>query len=191
MSKTLYCRVDNGRVIEYPVTKEVIEKRNHPLSWYLPTTLQVEQTLDRADIQDVVYDIQVGVVAITVKHRPYSLEELLASFNTPGGTPKQVSTIKAEDIAFAVTLVGDYFENLLQQMVQAHGYSSIDTVIGRYSNSNNSTFRKEAEFVQRCLDETWEDLLAFFKNVKDGKVVVPVNISDIEKAVRPHTWPEE
>lgn len=191
MSKTLYCRVDLGHVVEYPVTLEVIQKRKHPLSWYTPTTLNVEETLGRADVQEVTHDIQHGVVVITKKHRPFILEELLASFNTPTGTPRPIGTISEGDIAFAVSLAGNYFENQLQRFVKEHGYDSIDSAIGRYSNSSNPTFRKEAEFVQRCLDETWEDLLTFFKRVKEGKIAVPVKIGDIERAMRTHAWPVE
>lgn len=188
-NEKIYCRVDNGKVIEYPVTEAVILKRRHPIDWYTPTILTHVPATGRTDIQTFDYVITNGVVLVNVGWRGYTLTELLTTFKAPNGLPKHIGEISQEDQAYAQSLISDLFESRVADLAAEHGYRNMDTAIGRYSNSSNATFKKEAEFIQMALDSTWADLIKYFTELQKTTIPVPLVIADIEKHVRSFNWP--
>lgn len=197
MNSTIYARVQGILVIEYPVTENIITERGHSLTtgpYY--KVVQSEMPASNA-FEDVLYtnmavDHTERLVKISYHVRKRDLDDILRgefSRSCVDGvwSPMDVTYIPSGIFDYFTKLVSKHMEDKLEAVVKEH-YTSMDTLLGRYSNSSNPVWRKEAEFIQKSLDKLWADMIAYFAELKEGKKPLPLKIEEIESQFVIPTW---
>jgi len=183
-----FCRVIAGKVTDFPVTRQVINNRNHPVEWYTPVVITEETSDGRKDIQYVSFEIKPTHVVAVTKWRPYNIDEVFVLFKNADGTLKTISEIKSEDTKFALSVIANHFEGKVDELGRQRGYDSINNALSRYMNSSNDVFRNEVRFIQQALDNTWSGLLSFMARVQSGELPLPRNVNDVQSHVPVITW---
>lgn len=197
MNSTIYARVQGALVIEYPVTETMIFERGHSLATgsYYKVTQSEMPTINT--FEDVVYtNTSVNhaerIVKITYVVRKRDLDDVLrgefaGSCLDGVWSPMDVTYIPSGVFDYFTKLVSKHMEDKLEAVAKEH-YTSMDTLLGRYSNSSNPVWRKEAEFIQKSLDKLWADMIAYFAELKEGKKPLPLKIEEIESQFVIPTW---
>ena len=185
----LYAKVEDGVVIEFPVTLDVIKNRGHAVFQYVQVSFDTPAYYNR-DIERLGVRLDVEgnrVIARQVKIA-LTAEELFTSFKDTEGNPRDVETLSTEAINTAKTYIINYAETKVDQLVQQRGYSSLTNILSRYTNSTNEKYRKEALFAQKVLDDAWGELEAYFEKILTKQADVPTSFEDVDAILKLPTW---
>ena len=188
----LYARVQGGKVIEYPVTTEIIQKRGHTVAQYYEV---FEKSVDLGNLAGMIIDtvitIEGHIVEITHTTREKTLEEMIfffrKAFENGAWVPFNYADIPAGEIKAFQKKLGQAATDALNTVVKER-YDSLDALLSRYSNSSNPVWKKEAVFFQTAVDTLWTKLIAYFKELASSTKPLPVSMSDVEVLIKAPTW---
>ena len=187
-----YARVQGNKIIEYPVSSHTIEQRGHSYRQYYPVIVdELDITNEAGMTFDTVLKIENMTVRVTHSKRQKTLAEIIEGFRLSHQngtwTPHAYADIPDSEMRVFERLLGDHYEAKLEAVVKER-YTSLDTLLGRYRNSNNPVWKKEADFIQSELDKLWSILVQYFAELKAGSKSLPVNVQEIEGMVPPTSW---
>lgn len=188
----LYARVQGGKVIEYPVTTEIIQKRGHTVAQYYEV---FEKSVDLGNLAGMIIDtvmtIEGHIVEITHTTREKTLEEMVfffrKAFENGAWVPFNYADIPAGEIKAFQKKLGQAATDALNTVVKER-YDSLDALLSRYSNSSNPVWKKEAVFFQTAVDTLWTKLIAYFQELASSTKPLPVSMSDVEVLIKAPTW---
>ena len=188
----LYARVQGGKVIEYPVTTEIIQKRGHTVAQYYEV---FEKSVDLGNLAGMIIDtvmtIEGHIVEITHTTREKTLEEMIfffrKAFENGAWVPFNYADIPAGEIKAFQKKLGQAATDALNTVVKER-YDSLDALLSRYSNSSNPVWKKEAVFFQTAVDTLWTKLIAYFQELASSTKPLPVSMSDVEVLIKAPTW---
>jgi len=189
----VYARVENGKVIEYPVSLPVIRNRMHNIIMYQKCIIEPLPPI--APYQYIKTTPEYINREVVIKHvvKDFVLGDLLNTFvdRVDGfGTvkiPKNIADLSQSDIDKVVTLAGNYVNGLLTSFVQTRGYDSITSAVS-YIGSSNTTYNTEGLRVKVLRDSLWSDMTIYMTAIKAGTLPVPVSIGEIESRLIPLIW---
>lgn len=188
----LYARVQGGKVIEYPVTTELIQKRGHTVAQYYEV---FEKSVDLGNLAGMIIDtvmtIEGHIVEITHTTREKTLEEMVfffrKSFENGSWTAFKYTDIPFEEIKAFQRKLGEQLTSNLNDVAKER-YDSLDALLSRYSNSSNLVWKKEAAFMQAALDGLWTNLLKYFQELASEQRPLPISLEDITYLVKAPSW---
>lgn len=193
-SVVILARVEGDRVVEYPLTAEAVASRDHSRAMYYPVEVISDDFTNEAGLTvKTTMTVDHNRKVVTVKHSVVErdLEECVQFFRASlsGGNwqPKKVNEVPPGEINHFEKVVGKHLEAKLEKMVQER-YSSLDSLLGRYGNSTNPVWKKEADYVQKLLDQTWVDLIDYFASLRSGLRPLPVVVVEIDAAFDSYSW---
>lgn len=190
--EVVYAAVSKGVVVEYPVTLSTIEQRGHTEKMYYPVKVV---PMDIANEAGVVFFSKFTVegqsVTLSYEKHYKTLEDIFKDFthSVVGNvvTPHWYIDIPEAEMKYFQKLLGEYYEARLEKVVKER-YTSIDTLLGRYRNSSNLVWKKEADFIQGKLDELWTSLIRYFEDLKSGDELLPTKPEDIAGIYPDVSW---
>lgn len=191
---TIYARVQGNQVIEYPVTNATIEARGHSVNQYYPVRITEDTFSDEAG-KIAVREIKVenGWVVVNNSVRDKTLEEAISFFRKSYEEDKWIPYTSKEvpigELNYFQTKLAEEAEARLEAVVKER-YSSLDTLLGRYANSSNPVWKKEAAFIQAALDALWARLLEYFHGLSVGITPLPVDASELKELMKAPSWSE-
>lgn len=194
----LFAKVENGEVVEFPVYRLHIKNRAHPIHWYTPVI-----DAPKPDLQPFhkhISSLTVGNHAVLQSYIqvPLTLPEIFAQLrpnrdpmlspNQPQPEPPSIADVDPALIEHVYSLVSDYATDKLNTFSKTRGYTSLDTLLGRYKNSSVPKLQAEALRGQHLLDQTWVSLLTFFDEVTSGTRPIPTSLEEIDALLPALTW---
>lgn len=186
-----YGKVENGRVVEFPVTTEIILARGHRLHQYSPVVFEDKPAYDPR-YQKLTTTLSVANGRILVKQVASNMTtaELLAALKNADGTVAKIGDLSPAVVSIIKTSVANYVESRISALCLARGYSSIDRVLGGYANSSEPSFKADAEFIQTVIDRAWRNLIPYFASLEAGAAELPTTLEEILKISEiPTSWP--
>lgn len=192
----LFARVEEGKIVEFPVYRLHIVNRAHPFSWYLPVQESEKPALpdfSRYEQTLTVYPDYVGAVYTVV---PLTLAELLASirrrpsFFTPGGTENPVPKYEEIDEALATHIkneIANYGHAKLDEFAKTRGYNTLESLIS-YRGDPTASLATEAERGFLLRSQTWAALLGYFEAIQTDAKPVPTTLAEIDAVLPELTW---
>lgn len=192
-NSTIYARVENGVITEYPVYDYHIVNRGEPIDWYTPVHFSA-----RPVIPPFHYAREIPTIVGTEVHVSYVVEALdlnaLLRHISPQDlmfssqiTPANIADIDPEAIARIKQLVTIHVQQKLDAFAQEKGYDNLLAAIS-YKDSTVVQFSTEATTAIQLRDQVWNGLYAYFEQVIDGTQPVPTSIQDIESYLPAFTW---
>ncbi len=187
--KDIYGKVDNGIVIEFPVTVDIILNRGHSVHDYTPVTFVTAPYYDTTR-QKLTRGVSVrnGRIYVEFTLTSLSLNEVLQSFKTDAGV-KAISEIDTGLIEYVRSLLSNHVEVCLDRLCNLRDYSSLNNALARYRNSTIEAFKKESDYLQLCLDNAWKAMGAYQTSLLTGKIPLPTSIDEVDAVVKiPKNW---
>ena len=191
----VYARVENRRIVEYPVYGLHITNRAHPFEWYQKVIFdQKPETPDFYYLQEVpVLQIN-NEVHVTYTPVAMTLRDLLTIIypQTIAADNQEIeavdiSTVDEKLVNRIVELVRQHVQKMLDEFAQQRGYDGIVSAVS-YANSSVQQFANEGQRALQKRDETWTNMYAYIAEVKAGSKPVPKTVSEIEAELPVLTW---
>lgn len=186
----VYGKIENDKVVEFPVTAEVIVARGHRLRQYSPVIFDAKPTYDpRYQKLAGQMKVDAGVIKVGYTVISMSTEELLSSLKNADGSVKTIGELSPQIVALIRTSVANYVESRIEMLCKSHGYTSMDRLLGSYSNSTEPQYKNDAAFIQGILDKAWKNLTAYYKDLEEGTQQLPTSLEDILRISEvPTSW---
>ena len=189
MQNDIYAAVDQGKVVEFPVTVDIILARGHAVHQYFPVVFDRVPSYSAATSQLAnVFVIENNQVRVKYEVRPFTLAQVLSSLKSDDGTMPRFSDLDPALVGYIQSMVSNYVEGKVSRLAAERGYLSLNNVLGRYTASTNAKYRKEAMFIQATLDNCWDNLEAYFEKLKGEALPVPSTVVDIDRVIGELTW---
>ena len=192
-----YCRIENGKIVEYPVLEIHIRNRGHAMEMYTkvvhmpkPFVHEFAYLTRKIELAD-----GVPVVVYSVEHK--SIDAVLSDlyYKLQGDSPLdttreyqlKVQDIPKETMDFVLRMGEDLVDKHLNSWCAQKGYTSIVTM-ATYATSTNPERAKEGAMAVQARDDAWDAFYAYFEAVKSGAQPFPMRSSDITAQLPVLTW---
>jgi len=196
-SEKIYARIEEGKIVQYPVTIAMINERANPLDTYYQCYFPGEgdhpnPTLYQKIVQtptligSAVY-IDEKLVNRTVDEMFALLFEMAGSVTESGELQLNTALITSDLIDAFETIVKIVVQKMLDDFALTRGYDDIKSACD-YVNSKIPEYKAEAI---RCIDlrdDVWHSLTTYINAVKAGTEPPPMAWSDIAVHIPPITW---
>lgn len=189
MQNDIYAAVDQGRVIEFPVTVDIILARGHTVHQYFPVVFDQVPSYSAATSRlENIFVIEPNRVRLKYEVRPFTLPQVLSSLKSTDGSMPRFSDLDPALVGYIQSMVSNYVEGKVSRLAAERGYLSLNNVLGRYTASTNAKYRKEAMYIQSTLDSCWDKLEAYFEKLKGEALPMPSSVADIDRVIGELTW---
>lgn len=201
MSDTIYARIADDNIVEYPVTEAQIKVRSHPVFWYTPCEFDAKPALPKFHVykenKAIVTKEGNQVVQVTFEVIEMSLDglfTLLPKYQEGKNslTPmKYVYSALQPDLDLVNAIESktrDRVQGLMDQFAQTRGYDSIASAIS-YAGDSNEKYNKEGTYCKSLRSQTWSALEDYFNQVTLSQVPMPYKWDSILKQLPTMEWP--
>lgn len=194
--QTTYGRLQDGKLVEYPVFDTHIENRGHPKDWYTPVSYLDKQEHDQfsylREIPEVIDKTSI-VVRYVVELLP--LESLLQRL------PKDIGSITSPNEAPSPELISeiqsrviDLVEQRLDAFAATRGYGNSRTSpivsASSFATSSDPKHGPEGRYCVQARDDTWNALWKYWADILKGVKGYPTSFNDVVEVLPPLKWPD-
>ena len=193
---TFYGRVENGVVIDFPLSKADINSRNNPTDSYYPAVYGPLGEYDQDYQRIVETPILIGN-AIFVMRAVLNkcLEDVVSDIVTIAGVKDETGNLIGIDFALiptsklnaAIKLICDRVQAFMDNFAQSRLYDDMGALCG-YNGSTDTKFIEESARGNYLRDMTWRNLYAYLDAIKAGTQPVPMSWYEISQVLPPLTW---
>lgn len=188
----IYAKVENNKVVEYPVLALHITNRSHPKSWYTPCLFGNKPEITPYQYLKEVKTIVDNYVRISYTVHEKTLSQVLSMFKVPSinlldSTPKDISELTNDDILKVKELASIEVQKILDAFAQTKDYDDIKSV-ATYVNSSILAFSTEAATAISLRDQCWNNLNTYLIDVQAGTTPVPTKQSEILAVLPTLAW---
>jgi hypothetical protein len=201
MTQQAYGRIENGKIVEYPVYENHIKRRGHPMDWYVPVVALEVPTYD-ARIQSIQETLTITGKYIVASYSVVSLsvDAILDKLYYPNG--RFNPTNPAEQVEPATVTIASVdpvvLNHVVEQVSSAVG-KDLDAFVATrnyddmrscatYLNSSIATFAAEAATAVGLRDTTYTNLYTYLAEVQAGTKPVPQNLAEIKANLPVLAW---
>lgn len=195
---TIYARVEEGKIVEYPVYLLHITNRAHPIDWYTEVKFDTKPTVPEFFSLKELPTVIGKDVVVKYELIPDTLDSILyrlyfprpAHGEAPSPDPVEVTyaTIPPSTVERIITLTKALVQKRLDDFAALKNYDGILSVCS-YGGSNNPMFKAEADIAVAARDNSWLALYQYIGGVQAGVIPVPKSFQEIEVALPELTWP--
>jgi hypothetical protein len=197
----VYGRIEDDRIIEYPVYALHIENRGHPYDFYTPCLFGVKPTVDEFSYLEEHRSISIDRQSIHVTYtvNAYDLNQLLArlpaektdELNLPTLiSPTQNPQPSPELINKIKELIPNQIENDLNIFAATRGYSNFKSACD-FGNSEVPKYAAEGKYCRNLRDSTWLAFEVYMAAVESGEKTISSDWNSIKKEWPTPIWPGE
>lgn len=200
---TIFARVKDGEIVEFPVYRIHIVNRGHPFHWYTPVYEETKPELPPFHRHVHSFEIMTSHVLMKWSTKPYTLAELLSQLK-PRPDPMNpteepaiplISELDPALVQHIHAMTSDYVTSKLSEFAATRGYgtATIDpfaSLIG-YKDSTIPKFASEAARGLLLRDQAWVNTMQYFDQLVQGQVPVPTSITEIDALLPEMKWPDQ
>jgi hypothetical protein len=179
---TIYARIVDGVLVEYPVTQEIIEARSVPPEWYTPVMAPERPEIPVGYALKEIYTITGNTLAVA-----YSLYEIGLDVLFTMVAPHGKQSINPDILGLILKKGEVVVKQRLNDFAQAKGYDTIDSLVS-YATSQVMSRAMEARRGVDARDKLYDAYYAYCAEVHANKVDTPLSIYDISEALPVLKW---
>jgi len=192
IDNNIYAKVENGKIVEYPIYSNHIRNRSHPVDWYTLCVFDAKPQITKYQYLTEDYEILDNLIKVHYVIKDMTLKEVLNLFKDPASdimmpSPLPISSLTAEDIAKVQELASIEVQNLLDEFARTRGYDDIKSAV-TYLNSTNTVYSTEATTAMNLRDNCWSALETYLTDVQAGTKPVPLTVEEIISVLPPLVW---
>lgn len=194
----VYCRIENGEIVEYPVYAVHIRNRAHPFEMYTKVVFSKKPALPDFAYYTQNIELLGNVPIVTFGIAYKGLQTVLNELHNVGGgaaptvpgeqpTPKPIEEVPPATLDRVLTLVKELVQTRLDQWAATREYDGILSVT-TYSYSSNAQRSAEGLKAISNRDDTWDAMYAYMDKVTTKQLPVPMQVTEIEAQLPVLTW---
>lgn len=192
----LYARVRDGEVIEFPVLKQHIENRAHPMEWYV--LCKQDKVPDISKYEYLVQKPEVVGRDVVVRYTVHELD-LFGLYNfvyperrllTDEVELKDISEVEPALVRKISEKIDQHIQKRLEEFAAERGYGSLVSACS-YANSTIEKFANEGRRCVELRDQCWAALYQKLDDITSGREKVPATPQEIMAVIPALTWEEE
>lgn len=195
-----YCRIEDGKIVEYPVYEIHIRNRAHPFEMYTPVTVLIKPTLPPFSYYSTKLELSTnGVPVLQYVVNDKTVDMVLAElYQFKGGIPSPMG-LEAQDIfldevdplivGYVYKKAQSFAQDYLDNWTLEREYSGIVSLVG-YVSSKNASRAIEGQNGVYMRDKVWDAFYAYFDKLKAGTQAVPRTMAEIAAQLPALQWPE-
>lgn len=200
-SETIYAKVTNGVITEFPVKESYIVARGQSIAAYTPCvfdplplvpefyTLAQDATLN-GDVVKVTYRLVAMSLDQVLRRLPNSDKYVRMMIIPVEPQSTYAGTMPSTDLFEKImALTRDRIQANLDAFAQTRKYDNIASAIS-YENSVVPKYHDEGTFCHELRDRSWAALEIYTQKVLTSTVPLPYRWDLIEQNLPPMVWPE-
>lgn len=199
----VYCRVRDGKIVDYPVYAHYIRNRSHPVSLYTPVVFDPKPEIDEFQYLEEHLEIVGDVVRATYTVHTCDLQTVLNCINgvedddmgmdEEGNeievTPVAIKDVPARGVEVVSELARQLAQDRLDKWAQERDYDGVLSVAS-YATSTLPNFQLEGQRAVELRDQSWAALYQYLNEVISGQAPVPTTVEEIEARLPELSWAE-
>lgn len=184
--KNVFARVENNRILEYPVTKEIIQNRKAPLSMFRQVKFLEKPKTTEFELLTESIELVSGIPTVSYKVRNLTVQEILDNLygTKPELTIDQVPLEVFKRVSF---LAREKIGQMLDAFAKTRGYDNIAS-LASYSNDPDPQQAAEGLLGTQLRSRCWVAIKDYEVGVMSGTIPVPRYESQILKVLPEFTW---
>lgn len=192
IKETLFARVENGQIVEYPVTAEQIRNRKAPLSMFKQVGYtEAKPAVTQFQHLEEIVTLVGGDVKVTYKVTDLTLQEILnrlhSNHDAVSSIPITVAGVSQEVFARVVFLARKKVGEDLDKFANTRDYDGIVSLCS-YSTDPDPAHAAEAQRGVELRSQAWASIRDYQVAVATGVKPVPRFESEIFAVVPALTW---
>jgi len=193
----IFARIEEGRVVQYPMTYNDINERNTPNDVYYQCFFSDDDTplipsLSERVIEKLTIIGESVYVSKTLTKK--SIQEMFAYLHEIAAVTDEEGVVSIDRskvstdvyLAFEDAIKAEV-QKKLDDFVREKGYDDLRSVC-TYTNSSIEVYRTEGIRATELRDLTWYTLYVYFNDVVTGVRDLPVSWNDIAQNLPELTW---
>lgn len=195
MPETIYARIVNRKIVEYPVTEEQTINNPDPTVVYYACHFDNEDVVPALNqkIHDVprlagdfVY-VERTLVNKTIHEMFQYLGETALSIGPGGSVVIDQNLITPEILAAFFETIKQTLQDEMDAFARTRDYDDMGSLCSYFSSSTEK-FKKESIRGNYLRDTTWLTISSYFEQVKNFEVPIPMNWATIRAMLPAYTW---
>ena len=197
MKEPIFARIEDGRVVQYPMTYDDINERNTPNDLYYqcffsdddaPLTPSLSEYItEKLTIIGTSVYVSKILVKKTITDMFTYLHDIAAVTNEEGVVSIDRAKVSADVYLAFEDAVKTEVQKTLDNFARQKGYDDLRSVC-TYTNSSIEIYRTEGIRASELRDLTWYTLYVYFNDVITGVRDLPVSWNDIAQNLPELTW---
>lgn len=193
----IYCRVENGVIIEYPVYAVHIRNRSHPFDMYTKVAFANKPELPPFAVYTSKIEMTAGIPLVTYGIEYKSLQTILNEIHNNTGAPLlpgetapaavEFQDIPAATVARVVELAKKLADEHMTAWAKTREYDDIVSV-ATYATSKNTARAAEGQKAVDNRDAVWDAYYNYLGKVIAKVVPVPRTIAEISAQLPTLEW---
>lgn len=192
-TNTLFARVSDGKITEYPVSGLHIRNRAHPKAWYKPVVQPQRPVITEFQHIRETPVVTDDHVTLTYEVKDFTLDNILRNLLPAGSTGidntirADVNTLTVAQVERISELASEMVQDMLDTFAEEKGYDDIKSAI-TYLNSGVVSFAADAAIALTLRDQTWDGLYTYLASVQADTTDVPLNTTEIKATLPTLVW---
>lgn len=197
MKEPIFARIEDGRVVQYPMTYDDINERNTPNDVYYQcffsdddtplTPALSEHIIEKLTIIGTSVYVSKTLVKKTITDMFSYLHDTAAVINDEGVVSIDRSKVSTDVYLAFEDAIKAEVQKKLDDFAREKGYDDLRSA-STYTNSIIEVYRTESIRACELRDLTWYTLYVYFNDVITGVRDLPVSWNDIAQNLPELTW---
>ena len=152
--ETIYARVENGRVIDFPVTAQDIAVRTLPPSWYKPVVFDKTPELKTGQYASSIESVVDNTLHIFYDVKQYTPDEIFAKIYN---AQISLAIVNTDDLTYLKQIIEAEASSRFERLAKDRGYDSLASLCS-WTNSKVASYADEAQYAIDLRDAFWPAL---------------------------------
>ena len=197
MKEPIFARIEDGQVVQYPMTYDDINERNTPNDVYYQcffsdddsplTPALSERVTEKLTIVGTSVYVSKTLVKKTITDMFTYLHDIAAVINEEGVVSIDRTKVSADVYLAFEDAIKAEVQKKLDDFARQKGYDDLRSAC-TYTNSSIEVYRTEGIRATELRDLTWYTLYVYFNDVITGVRDLPVTWNDIAQNLPELTW---
>ena len=197
MKEPIFARIEDGQVVQYPMTYDDINERNTPNDVYYQCFFSdddsplipslSERVTEKLTIVGTSVYVSKTLVKKTITDMFTYLYDIATVINEEGVVSIDRSKVSTDVYLAFEDAIKAEVQKKLDDFAREKGYDDLRSA-SAYTNSNIEVYRTESIRACELRDLTWYTLYVYFNDVITGVRDLPVTWNDIAQNLPELTW---
>ena len=190
----IYCRIESGKIIEYPVLPIHITNRNHPANFYTEVYFEKKPSISRfQELQEKIRLLAGKYPVVEYVISDLTFEQIVSQLKAEAAGEDgliDVAKLDVPTIQHISDLCDERMSQELDNFASTRRYKNVDSM-AKYYDSKVEAFRVESLHVRQLCEQVYAGLIKYLELVLTKKEPFPETWSAIMAKVPELKWSSE
>ena len=190
----IYCRIEGGKIVEYPVSPIHIVNRNHSVDMYSEVHFEEKPIISRfQEAQERIRLIAGKFPVVEYVTSDLTFEQIVSQLKAEASDENgkiDVQKLDLPTIQYISNMCDERMGQELDTFVATRRYKNVDSM-AKYYESTDTAFRQESLYVRELCTQVYTALIQYFTLVLQKQEPFPETWSEVMNKVPELKWNAE